>query len=171
MLTVGEQESDIKSQKIIGKFPGIVLNKFNIHLLSSRLSTITRWAMENVPEVKDFSIAYFGSSTGAAAAIETAATSATSLLYKKYAIVSRGGRPDLAYSDSIKNVKAATMLIVGTKDSKEVIELNKKALKQLKNAKSKELVMIENAGHLFDEEPKIFEKVADIAVNWFTSTL
>ena len=86
------------------------------------------------------------------------------------AIVSRGGRPDLANIESIKNVKASTLLIVGAKDSKAVIDINKKVLKQLKNAKSKELVMIPNAGHLFEEEGTI-EKVAEITVKWFTDSL
>ncbi len=72
LLTYEEQESDIKSQKIIGKFPGIVLNKFNIRLLSDRLSTITKWAADNESEAKDLPIGYFGSSTGAAAAIGAA---------------------------------------------------------------------------------------------------
>ena len=86
------------------------------------------------------------------------------------AIVSRGGRPDLANIESIKNTKASTLLIVGAKDSKAVIDLNKKVLNQLKNAKSKELVMIPNAGHLFEEEGAI-EQVADIAAKWFTNNL
>jgi dienelactone hydrolase len=64
LLTLEEQESDIKSQKIIGKYPGIVLNKFNIPLLSDRLSATTRWITNNVSEVKDLPIGYFGSSTG-----------------------------------------------------------------------------------------------------------
>lgn len=168
LLTPVEAESDIKSQKVMGKFPGIVLNKFNIHLLSDRLSTLTRWTTENVPEVKDLPIGYFGSSTGAAASIEAAAY--VPLSDKIYAIVSRGGRPDLAYSDSIKSVRAAIMLLVGTNDSKEIIELNKKALKQLKNAKSKELVMVPNAGHLFEGEGAI-DKVADISTKWFDKTI
>ncbi len=113
-------------------------------------------------------IAYFGSSTGAAAAIE--ASVSPFILDKVYSIVSRGGRPDLATADSLKNIKAYTLLIVGAKDSKEVIELNKKALKNLKNAKSKELVIIPNAGHLFEEDETI-EQVAETATKWFTRTV
>ncbi len=103
---------------------------------------------------------------GAAAAIEAS----DSLSGKCHAIVSRGGRPDSANIESIKNVKASTLLIVGEKDSKAVIDLNKKVLKQLKNTKSKELVMIPNAGHLFDEEGTI-EQTANITVNWFSNSL
>ena len=121
----------------------LILNKFNIKLFARRLETATTWLIEIKADVKNLPIGYYGSSTGAAAAIE-----ASILLDKVKAIVSRGGRPDLANIESIKNTKASTLLIVGAKDSKAVIDLNKKVLKQLKNAKSKELVMIPNAGHL-----------------------
>jgi dienelactone hydrolase len=167
LLTPAEQESDIKSQKVMGRFPGIVLNKFNIHLLTERLVTVTRWVLDDSPmETKDLPIAYFGASTGAAAAIE--ASVSNHLLGKTYAIVLRGGRPDLAYPDSIKSVRAATLLMVGAKDSKEIINLNKKALKNLKNANSKELTMVPNAGHLFEEAGAI-EQVADVATKWFVN--
>jgi dipeptidyl aminopeptidase/acylaminoacyl peptidase len=168
LLTPIDQESDTKSQRIIGKFPGIVLNKFNIHILSDRLCAITRCATENESEIKDLQIGYFGSNTWAAAAIE--ASVSNHLLNKTYAIVSRCGRPDLACSDSIKNVKAATMLLVGANDSKDIIDLNKKAFKQLKSAKSKELVMVPNAGHLFEEEGAI-EQVANVATKWFAKNM
>ena len=71
----------------------------------------------------------------------------------------------------MKTVKAATLLIVGAKDSKEIISLNKNALKQLKNAKNKELIVIPNAGHLFDEEEGLMEKVTDITKQWFAKNL
>jgi putative phosphoribosyl transferase len=165
LLTPEEQESDIKSQKIANKIPGLVLNKFNIGLLSNRLVSITEWTINIVPEINDLPIGYFGASTGAAAAIE-----ASILFDKVFAIVSRGGRPDLADPDSIQNVKASTLLIVGSKDSKVVIDLNKKAFKQLRNAKSKDLVMIPNAGHLFKEDNAI-EQVADVATKWLLTEL
>lgn len=168
LLTPEEQQSDLKSQKLLDKYPGFTLNKFKIKLLATRLDPVTAWLIGNVSEVKNLSIGYFGSSTGAAAAIE--ATESDSFFGKVYAIVSRGGRPDLANSDSIKNIKASTLLIVGEKDSKAVIDLNKKVLNQLKNAKSKELVMIPNADYLFDEEGTI-EQAADITVNWFSNDL
>jgi putative phosphoribosyl transferase len=185
LLTLEEQCSDIKSQKIIGKFPGIVLNKFNINLLSSRLTSITNWIMDdnNVSselsaKVKDLPIGYFGASTGTAAAIEATAVVASAYAYtvsnthsnKIYAIVSRGGRPDLSGSDALKTVKAATLLIVGAEDSKEIISLNKNALKQLKNAKYKDLVIIPNTGHLFEESGAL-ERVAEITKQWFTKNL
>ena len=98
----------------------------------------------------------------AAAAIDTSA--AAILLGKIYAIVLRGCRPDIVYPDSIKSVRAATMLIVRAKDTKEIVELNKKAFKQLKNAMSKVLVMVPNAGHLFEETGSI-EKLRILPLN------
>jgi len=166
LLTLEEQKSDIKTQRILDKYPNLILNKFNIKLLATRLEIITTWLMKNISEVKNLSVGYFGSSTGAAAAIEIS----YSLFGKVYAIVSRGGRPDLANMESRKNVRASTLLIVGSKDSKAVIDLNKKVLNQLKNAKSKELVMIPNAGHFFEEEGTI-EQGAEVTLRWFTDGL
>jgi len=152
----------------MGRFPGIVLNTFNIPLLSNRLFVITDWAIRQISEVKGLPIGYFGASAGAAAAIETAVSSSYS--EKTYAIVSRGGRPDLADSDTLKRVNAATMLIVGAKDSKDMIDFNKKAFKQLKNTKAKDLVIVPHAGHWFDEFGAV-ERMAKVATQWFTRTL
>jgi dienelactone hydrolase len=181
LLTTNEVNSDLKSQKTMDKNKeegngGIGLNKFNIHLLSNRLTTITKWVTENISEVKDLPIGYFGRSTGAAAAIESAAvvndsSNLNSLSHRIYAIVSRGGRPDLADSSALKNVKAATLLIVGAKDSKDIIELNKQALEQLTSSKSKDLVIVPEAGHLFDNNENIIEEVADITIEWFTKSI
>jgi putative phosphoribosyl transferase len=183
LLTTNEVNSDIKSQKIMdnneGKKEGTssALNKFNINLLSNRLTTITKWVTENISEVKNLPIGYFGRSTGAAAAIESAAAAVNdasnlnSVSNGIYAIVSRGGRPDLADSNAQKNVKAATLLIVGAKDSKEIIELNKQALQQLTGSKSKDLVIVPEASHLFDNNENIIEEVASITSEWFTKNI
>jgi len=177
LLTVQEQESDEKSQKIIGKYPGILLNKFNIHLLSERLKTITQWIVENenndslIEKLKGLPIGYFGASTGAAAVIETSYVVCNSYSEKIYAIISRGGRPDLADTDVLRSIKASTLFIIGEKDDKEIISVNKKAFKQLKNAKSKDFITIPKAGHLFDEDPDIMEKVAEISIGWFVKNL
>ena len=177
LLTVQEQESDEKSQKIIGKYPGILLNKFNIHLLSERLKTITQWIVENenndssIENLKGLPIGYFGASTGAAAVIETSSVVCNSYSEKIYAIISRGGRPDLADTDVLRSIKASTLFIIGEKDDKETISVNKKAFKQLKNAKSKDFITIPKAGHLFDEDPDIMEKVAEISIGWFVKNL
>jgi len=168
LLTQGEQLSDIKSQKLLDKYPSLALNKFNIKLLARRLETATTWLTEIKADVKNLPIGYFGSSTGAAAAIE--ASVSDTLTGKVKSIVSRGGRPDLADLTSIKNLRASTLLIVGSKDSKTVIDLNKNVLKQLKNAKSKQLVLIPEAGHLFEEESAIKE-VSEIALSWFVDNL
>jgi dienelactone hydrolase len=164
LLTTQEQESDSKSQNLLDKYPSLALNKFNIGLLASRLETVTTWLLENVSEVKDLPIGFFGSSTGAAATIE--ASIYDTMIGKVNAIVSRGGRPDLANKESLRNIKSPILLIVGQKDSKQVIELNKKAFGQLKRAKSKELVMIPNTGHLFEEKGAL-EEVSKTATKWF----
>jgi putative phosphoribosyl transferase len=183
LLTTNEVNSDIKSQKIMDNNEGnqnptsSALNKFNINLLSNRLTTITKWVTENISEVKNLPIGYFGRSTGAAAAIESAAAAVNdasnlnSVSNGIYAIVSRGGRPDLADSNAQKNVKAATLLIVGAKDSKEIIELNKQALQQLTGSKSKDLVIVPEASHLFDNNENIIEEVASITSEWFTKNI
>jgi putative phosphoribosyl transferase len=179
LLTTNEVNSDMKSQKIMdnkGEGTSSALNKFNIHLLSNRLTTITKWVTENISEVKGLPIGYFGRSTGAAAAIESAAavndaSNLNSISNGIYAIVSRGGRPDLADSKAQKNVKAATLLIVGAKDSKEIMDLNKQALQQLTGSKSKDLVIVSEASHLFDNNENIIEEVANITSEWFTKNI
>ena len=179
LLTTNEVNSDMKSQKIMdykGEGTSSALNKFNIHLLSNRLTTITKWVTENISEVKGLPIGYFGRSTGAAAAIESAAavndaSNLNSISNGIYAIVSRGGRPDLADSKAQKNVKAAILLIVGAKDSKAIIDLNKQALQQLTGSKSKDLVIVPEASHLFDNNENIIEEVANITSEWFTKNI
>jgi putative phosphoribosyl transferase len=94
-----------------------------------------------------------------------------SLSHRIYAIVSRGGRPDLGDSNSLQNVKAATLLIVGAKDYKDIIELNKRALEHLTSSKSKDLVIVPEAGHLFDNNENIIEEVANISIEWFTKSI
>jgi putative phosphoribosyl transferase len=94
-----------------------------------------------------------------------------SLSHRIYAIVSRGGRPDLADSNALKNVKAATLLIVGAKDSEEIIELNRQALQQLTSSKSKDLVVVPEAGHLFDNNENIIEEVAKLSSEWFAKNM
>ena len=107
---------------------------------SGRLAAITKWTMENTEESSGLPIGYFGSSTGAAAAIEASAAAAdgytdqgNTIADRVYAIVSRGGRPDLANPEATKNVRAATLLVVGARDASVVIELNRKTLKKKQN--------------------------------------
>ncbi len=178
LLTTNEVNSDIENQKIMDKdrekYYG-ALNKYNIHLLSGRLTTITNWVIENISEVKGLPIGYFGRSTGVAAAIESAVANDMSNLnspsHRIYAIVSRGGRPDLAGSDALKNLKSSTLLIVGEKDSKEIIDLNRQALQQLTNSKSKDFMIIPEASHLFDNNEGTIEEVAKITSEWFSKNI
>jgi dienelactone hydrolase len=131
--------------------------RFDIELLTHRLAIATTWLM-NHPQAKDLRIGYFGASTGAAAALNAAATLGQAI----GAVVSRGGRPDLA-QPSLAKVQAPTLLIVGG-DDLHVIELNRQAYDQLKS--EKELAIIPGATHLF-EEPGALEEVARLAAQWF----
>ena len=165
LLTAKEEESDTKSQSVNYKIPGFVLNKFNIDLLARRLVSITDWILQN-SETRDFSVGYFGASTGTAAAIKAAVQRQDNNNNNDiFAIVSRSGRPDLAGLDYLSKTKTSTLFIVGGNDSKTVIDLNKDALKQLGSEKKK-LVTVPNATHLF-EEPGTLEEVARLASGWF----
>ncbi|WP_129596811.1 dienelactone hydrolase family protein [Methanohalophilus profundi] len=135
--------------------------RFDIDLLSERLIGTTDWVLQN-PATKNLNIGYFGASTGAAAALSAASKRSD----KIGAVVSRGGRPDLA-EQALPGVKAPTLLIVGGKDY-QVIDMNREALKML-NCK-KELQIIPGATHLFEEQGAL-EEVAKIAGNWFLEYL
>lgn len=135
-------------------------NRFNIELLTERLKGTTDWFLKQYRD--KFKVGYFGASTGAASALEAA----VALKGKISAIVSRGGRPDLA-KHILKNVESPTLLIVGGYDD-VVIELNKEAY-DLIGAK-KELAIVHGASHLF-EEPGKLEKVAELAKSWFVKYL
>lgn len=135
-------------------------NRFDIPLLARRLKAATLW-LENQP-YKDLKIGYFGASTGSAAALIAAAD----LTDKIAAVVSRGGRPDLA-EKFLDQVKAPTLLIVGGLDD-VVIQLNEKALEMINT--EKKLVIVPGATHLF-EEPGKMEEVALLAVEWFKKHL
>ena len=133
---------------------------FNIDFLAQRLRAATEWVSAE-PTTRNLAIGYFGASTGAAAAL-VAAAGAPGVR----AVVSRGGRPDLA-EQSLAKVKAATLLIVGGDDT-YVLRLNEKAFDRLDCEKAIEVVP--GAGHLF-EEPGTLEQVARLAASWFTRHL
>ena len=135
-------------------------NRFDIGLLTTRLVNTTLW-LEGLDILKGKKIGYFGASTGAASALQAAAR-----LPQIGAVVSRGGRPDLAM-DILPLVKAPTLLIVGELDT-GVINLNK--LAQQKLACTNEMVLVRDATHLFEERGKM-EEVAELAGNWFTKYL
>jgi dienelactone hydrolase len=136
-------------------------NVFDIPLLAERMVDAVRFARSDT-ELSSLRIGLFGASTGAAAALVAAAQ----LPQEVAAVVSRGGRPDLA-GDALSQVRAATLLIVGGADY-GVIELNRNAFAEL--ACEKKLEIVPGATHLF-EEPGTLDKVVDLAADWFNAHL
>ena len=151
LLTREEEDIDTST----GEF------RFDIDLLSQRLISATKWLREN-PATRNLAFGYFGASTGAAAALIAAAK----LPEEIKAVVSRGGRPDLAL-DYLPKVKAPTLLIVGGNDQ-AVLDLNRKAMARLSVLKKLEIVP--GASHLF-EEPGKLEEVAKLSADWFLAHL
>ncbi len=147
LLTVEEEEIDMVTAEY----------RFNINLLAERLIGATQW-LKNDPQTQNQNLGYFGASTGAAAALIAAAK----LPNDVSAVVSRGGRPDLA-GEYLAGVVAPTLLLVGGLDV-EVIELNRQAMAQM--PAEKKLVIIPGATHLF-EEPGKLEEVANFSIDWF----
>lgn len=133
-------------------------NVFDIDLLSRRLVAATRWAAQEHEETRGLPVGYFGASTGAAAALCAAATLGDAI----GAVVSRGGRPDMA-GDCLERVSAPTLLIVGGADP-TVLALNEDAADRLRAPHRVEVVP--GATHLF-EEPGALERVAELAAAWF----
>jgi putative phosphoribosyl transferase len=148
LLTPEEEALDIHTRE----------HRFNIDLLGERLVHATKWARQQ-KETRDLNIGYFGSSTGGAAALVAAAEIPEDI----GAVVSRGGRPDLA-GDALPRVQAPTLLIVGGNDD-VVIELNERARDQMRC--EVKLEIISGATHLF-EEPGALEQVAKLAGDWFS---
>jgi len=136
-------------------------NVFDIAVLSERLLTATAWVRQD-PETAGLAIGYFGASTGAAAALVAAATEGTRVA----AVVSRGGRPDLA-GQALGAVTAPTLLIVGG-DDHVVLDLNRAAFAELRCAK--QLSVVAGATHLF-EEPGALDSVVEHARGWFLAHL
>ena len=151
LLTEEEETVDLVTREL----------RFDIDLLATRVVGATKWLLAD-SALSKLKIGYFGASTGAAAALVATAELGEDIA----AVVSRGGRPDLA-GEALANVKAPTLLIVGGNDF-VVIDLNKRAMEQL--AGEKELVIVPGAGHLF-EEPGALEQVAQHAANWFNQYL
>lgn len=135
--------------------------RFDIELLSRRLEEVTRYLIK-LPALNNIPLGYFGASTGAASAL----IAASKLQNKIKAVVSRGGRPDMA-SGYLEEVKAPTLLIVGELDF-DVLNLNKKALEEIAGEKS--LKIVDGATHLF-EEPGTLEQVAELSLEWFIQNL
>jgi len=136
--------------------------RFDIALLTRRLTTASGWLMKQ-PETKTLNLGFFGASTGAAAALQAAAA----LGDKVKAVVSRGGRPDLAGDKALEAVRSPTLLIVGGNDL-SVIDLNEEAYAKL--TCTKQLQIIPGATHLF-EEPGTLAAAASAAADWFVRYL
>jgi putative phosphoribosyl transferase len=156
LLTEEEEEIDLQTRHL----------RFDIDLLAQRLIGATDWLkQEQNFQTRDLRVGYFGASTGAAAALVAAAQ--RQKITK--AIVSRGGRPDLAGSENLSRVQAPTLLIIGG-DDEPVIGMNKDAFGRLthleENEKKKKIVIVPGATHLF-EEPGKLEEVAHLAKDWF----
>jgi len=135
--------------------------RLDIELLAQRLGEVTRWLAEDA-RTSGLTVGYFGASTGAGAALVAAAREPDRVA----AVVSRGGRPDLAGAQ-LMNVHAPVLLIVGGNDT-PVIEMNRRALHMLHV--ERQLVIVPGAGHLF-EEPGALERVAELATVWFMQKL
>jgi len=151
LLTAEEEAIDNKTAEF----------RFNIPLLTRRVIQTIEW-LKKSNETKNLKMGLFGASTGAAAALAAAAEKPEDI----QAVVSRGGRPDLA-KEALPKVKAPTLLIVGENDP-EVIKLNQMAKDQM--VAETELVIIPGATHLFEEEGAL-EEVAKYAASWFTKYL
>ncbi len=135
--------------------------RFDIELLSRRLEEVTRYLIK-LPALNNIPLGYFGASTGAASAL----IAASKLQNKIKAVVSRGGRPDMA-SGYLEDIEAPSLLIVGELDF-DVLNLNKQALEEIAGKKS--LKIVEGATHLF-EEPGTLEQVAELSLDWFIQNL
>jgi dienelactone hydrolase len=152
LLTEGEEA---------GEQAGAML-RFDVDLLAARLMTAAQW-LENAAVAQGAPLGYFGASTGAAAALIAAAARPGNVA----AVVSRGGRPDLAGADVLARVKAPTLLLVGGRDS-QVLDLNREAYRHLRCERRLEIVP--GATHLFEESGTL-EHVAEHARDWFTRFL
>ncbi|MEM2911844.1 MAG: dienelactone hydrolase family protein [Candidatus Bathyarchaeia archaeon] len=151
LLTKEEEEIDLRTAQF----------RFDIDLLSQRLIGATEWVKKN-PSTRNLAIGYFGSSTGAAAALIAAAKLPADIM----AVVSRGGRIDLAL-EYLPQVKAPILSIVGGNDT-VVLDLNLEAMKYI--SAEKKLEIVPGASHLFDEPGKL-EEVAKLATKWFLQHL
>jgi putative phosphoribosyl transferase len=148
LLTPDEEAIDLQTAHL----------RFDIELLAERLVNVTEW-LAKLPETRDLRVGYFGASTGAGAALVAAAIRPE----RVGAVVSRGGRPDLAGPEALARVRAPTLLIVGGNDV-PVIALNQAAFARLRC--EKRLIIVPGATHLF-EEPGALDEVAHLALDWF----
>jgi putative phosphoribosyl transferase len=153
LLTVNEETIDLRTRYL----------RFNVDLLARRTAGVLEW-LDLQPFAYDLKRGLFGASTGAAAALIAAAE----LPEKVDAVVSRGGRPDLA-DGALANVQTPTLLIVGG-DDEAVIDLNQQALAEMQPEIDKKLMIVPGASHLFEESGTL-ERAAELARDWFLTHL
>lgn len=157
LLSVEEQQYDTKLENMEVKVPGAILNKFNIELLTKRLSMVTDW-VGNHPGTSELPVGYFASSTGAAAALMSASR------YNIVSIVIRSGRADLVDNRSLDKVTSNCLFIVGSKE-KLLIKVGNETLRKMINSKEKKLYIVKGASHLFEEQGAM-QEVSEIATHW-----
>ena len=159
LLSDEEQEFDTQLENLIYKIPGAVLNKFNVSLLTKRLSMATDWVLSN-PHTEKLQLSYFASSTGGAAALMAARR------YNIVSIVIRSGRTDLVENQFLEQIVSPCLFVVGSGE-KSVVKISKDTMKKMRNSKEKKLSIIEGASHLFEEEGTM-QAVAEVATQWLT---
>lgn len=152
LLTAEEEAVDLRTRHL----------RFDIGMLAERLAGAAEWLSAH-PSTRDLPVGCFGASTGGGAALVAAAARPEAI----YAVVSRGGRPDLA-GEALPRVRTPTLLLVGSLDE-QVIELNREALARMAGVEAR-LEIVSGASHLF-EEPGKLEEVSRLAAGWFTSHL
>ena len=157
LLSIEEQAYDTKLQNMEVKVPGTILNKFNIQLLTKRLAMVTEWVGKNRSTNK-LHVGYFASSTGAAAALRSAST------YNVVSIVIRSGRTDFIEDLYLDKIVSPCLFIVGGKE-KLLLKVGDETLRKMRNSREKELNIVKNASHLF-EEPGAMEEVSQITTHW-----
>jgi putative phosphoribosyl transferase len=160
LLSDPEQSFDSQVEKMTDKVPGIVLNKFNILLLTKRLSMVTEWVINN-PRTEKLLVGYFASSTGAAAALISASK------FNIVSIVIRSGRTDFVKNQFLDQIVSPCLFVVGSKE-KSLVKISNETLRKMKNSKEKKLYIINGASHLFEEEGSMLE-AAKLATHWLTT--
>jgi putative phosphoribosyl transferase len=157
LLTDEEQNFDTQLEKMSLKIPGAIPNKFNVSLLTNRLSMVTNLIRSN-PSTMKLPISYFASSTGGAAALMSA------IRYNIVSIVIRSGRTDLIENKFLEHIESSCLFIVGGKE-KSLVKISKETIKKMRNSKEKKLSIMEGASHLFEEGGSMLE-TAELATHW-----
>ena len=159
LLSDEEQAFDLQLENMISKIPAVVLNKFNISLLTRRLYMATDWVLSN-PHTGKLQLSYFASSTGGAAALMAACR------YNIVSIIIRSGRTDLVGNEFLDQIVSPCLFVVGSRE-KSAVKIGKATMKKMRISKEKKLSVIKGASHLFEEEGTM-QSVAEVATQWVT---